>query len=71
MRLKLLSSLVCLATILSASLVDAFPRSPVRAISTSSFAATIPASQQNLTDLVSWDNYTLSVLGQRVFILSG
>lgn len=30
-----------------------------------------PSGGGKLTNLVNWDNYSLSVLGQRVFVLSG
>lgn len=43
-------------------------QAPINANSTGTLK---PSGGGKLTDLVSWDSYTLSVLGQRVFVLSG
>lgn len=51
------------ATLLSTSSALPLTSSPLTLADT--------AYNTNLTDLVTWDNYTLSVLGQRLFVLSG
>ena len=35
------------------------------------FVTSVLATSDNLTDLVTWDKYSLSVNGERIFVYSG